>query len=127
MKHKLKISDATKEELIQYFFGVDGFGGGYRIPADKDRFLIWLEHKRTDTLLNAQETATEAANKALAEYIKFVRLANDETDINEKLALFEKANNAYKRYQKFNEQYHLIGKKVDKMLGVGEYFEGGRE
>lgn len=40
MKHKLKISDATKEELLQYFFGVEGFGGGYRIPEDKDRFLI---------------------------------------------------------------------------------------
>ena len=57
MKHKYKITDATKQELIDYFFGFEGLGGGYRIPADKDRFLIWLERKRTDTLLDATETA----------------------------------------------------------------------
>lgn len=40
VNHKYKITDATKDELIQYFFGVEGFGGGHRVPADKDRFLM---------------------------------------------------------------------------------------
>lgn len=30
---ELTIQDATKDELIQYFFTPDGFGGGFRIPA----------------------------------------------------------------------------------------------
>ena len=48
MKHKYKITDATKQELIDYFFGVGELGGGFLIPADKDRFLIWLEQKKSE-------------------------------------------------------------------------------
>ncbi len=116
MKHKYKITDATKQELIDYFFGVEGLGGGYRIPADKDRFLIWLARKRADVLIDASETAAEASQKALKEYISFVQQANDTEDLGEKLALFEKANNAYKRYEKYNRQYVLTQKKLDKAL-----------
>ena len=118
MKHQYKIEDATKEELIQYFFGVEGFGGGYRIPADKDRFLIWLERKRTDTLLDAQETATEAAQKSLERYIQYIKEANDEKDIEKKLALFRKANAAYKKFEEFNRQYTLLDKKITRSLGL---------
>ena len=118
MKHKYKITDATKEELIQYFFGVEGLGGGYRIAADKDRFLIWLERKRTDTLIDASETATEAASKALKEYINYVKMANDTEDIEKKLELLDKANKAYSKYENYNKQYDLLSKKLDKALGL---------
>lgn len=118
MQHQYKIEDATKEELIQYFFGVEGFGGGYRIHADKDRFLIWLDRKRTDALLDAQEAATEAAQKSLERYIQCIKEANDEKDIEKKLLLFEKANAAYKKYEEYNRQYDLLDKKIPRSLGL---------
>lgn len=118
MKHKYKITDATKQELIDYFFGVEGLVVGYRIPADKDRFLIWLAQKRASDLIDASKTAAKASNKALKEYIGFVQQANDTEDLGEKLALFEKANNAYKRYEEYNKQYDLTEKKLDKALRV---------
>ena len=125
MKHKYKVTDATKDELIQYFFGIEGFGGGYLIPADKDRFLIWLERKRTDTLIKANETAIEASQKALEEYIKYVKKANDANNVDEKLKWFEKANRAYERYENYEKQYNLTSKKIDKALGLGKYRKAG--
>lgn len=118
MKHKYKITDATKQELIDYFFGAGGCG--YRIPADKDRFLIWLEQKRTDALIDKSETTIEASQKALKEYISFVQQAIDTENLAEKSALFEKADNAYKRYEEYNRQYDLIEKKLDKALGLSK-------
>ena len=112
---KLKVTDATKDELIQYFFGVEGLGGGYRIAADKDRFLLWLARKRSDALLTAGETALEASQKALKEYIDYVHKANDTKDIDEKLRLLEKANKAYERYENLNKQYDTASKKADRI------------
>lgn len=62
---KLTLKDATKEELIQYFFSPECVGGGYRIQADKERFLIWLEQKRAGELMDAQEANYDASQKAL--------------------------------------------------------------
>ena len=117
---RLTVEDATKEELIQYFFVPDHFGGGTRIGADKERFLIWLSKKRADTLLNAQEQTIEASQKALSEYIGYVKQANAEPDINRKLELFEKANEAYDRYERANKKYDALDKKVNDALGLTE-------
>lgn len=110
---KLTIQDATKEELIQYFFTCDYFGGGYRIQADKERFLNWLKSKREGELIDAQDKATDVSQKALKEYIDFIKQANDAEDIEQKLGLLEKANKAYERYKKANKQYDKLGKKLD--------------
>lgn len=118
MEHKLKLQDATKQELIQYFFGTEGFGGGFRVHADVDRFLIWLERKRTDTLLDSQETAAEASHKAIEEYVDYVRQANAEPEIDKKFALFEKANEAYRRHEEFDRQYDLLNTKINKLMGI---------
>lgn len=119
MKHKFKISDATKDELIQYFFGIDTFGGGYRVPADKDRFLIWLENKRTEDLIAAEAEANEASCDALDEYIAYVKQANEESDLGKKLQLFGKADKAYRRYKRLSKQGEEIGAKVHEALGMG--------
>ena len=111
-KKRLTVDDATKEELIQYFFQPEGFGGGYRIPAMVDKFLIWLQQKRTGELITAQEQTIDASKKALREYIQFVKEANDEPDIDRKLTLFEKANKAYDRYEKANKAYDRLDKKI---------------
>lgn len=109
---RLTVDDATKEELIQYFFQPEGFGGGYRIPAMVDQFLIWLQQKRTGELITAQEQTIDASQKALHEYIQFVKEANEEPDIDRKLTLFEKANKAYDRYEKANKAYDRLDKKI---------------
>jgi len=120
MKHKYKITDATKQELIDYFFGVEGLVVGYRIPADKDRFLIWLARKRADALIDTSKTAIEESQKALKEYISFVQQAIDTENLAEKSALYEKADNVFKRYEKYNRKYDLIEKKLDKALGISK-------
>lgn len=115
---KLTLKDATKEELIQYFFTCDYFGGGYRIQADKERFLIWLQQKRTGELLDTQEASMDASQKALDEYIDYIRQANDEKDIEKKLDIFSKANEAYKRYEKFHKRSESIDKKLKDALDL---------
>ena len=117
MSKGLKVTDATKEELIQYFFGVEGLGGGYRIAADKERFLIWLSNKRSNALLTAGENASEAAQEALHEYIDYVKQMNDAENFDEKIRLIDKANAAYERYEKFNRQSDEAYKKADKVWG----------
>lgn len=97
---ELTIQDATKDELIQYFFTPDGFGGGFRIPAAKDSFLLWLKQKRDGELLDAIDTSIDASQKALHEYIELVKQMNDEKDIDRKLEIAEKADKAYERYEK---------------------------
>ena len=111
-KKKLTIEDATKAELIQYFFQPDGFGGGFRIPALKDRFLLWLKQKRDRELLDAQEATIDASQKALHEYVELVKQMNDEKDLDKKLAIAEKANEAYARYERSEKRYRAIDKKL---------------
>lgn len=107
----MTVNDATKEELIQYFF--NPLAGGNRIPADKDRFLLWLKQKRDGELLDVMDQSAEASQKALHEYIDFVKQANNEKDIERKLELFEKANEAYKRYEKLEKAYEKANKKLE--------------
>lgn len=112
MKFKYKIEDATKEELIRYFFGVDTFGGGFRVGADKARFLIWLEKKRNNEIFDAMDVATTESSKSLEKYIQYIKEANDEKDIEKKLSLLKKADAAYKQYEKYNKQYDLLNSKI---------------
>ena len=111
---KLTVYDATKEELIQYFF--HPLDGGFRVPSSAERFLIWLEQKRTGELLDAQDKTIEASQKYLHEYIDLVKQANSEPELDKKLRIFEKANTAYKLYEKAERDY----KKIDKELGWNE-------
>ena len=104
----LTVCDATKEELIEYFFDQMSVSG----VANKERFLLWLERKRTDELMEATTRAAEGSAKALNEYIQYIKMANDELkDIDKKLELLKKADEAYKRYEKFNDEYDKADKK----------------
>ena len=99
---KYTMEDATKDDLIEYFF--NSISGGFRIPAAEDQFLLWLQRKRSGILLESYETATEAAQKALQEYVRLVHEFIDEPDIDKKIALHEEADRQYERYQKFSKQ-----------------------
>lgn len=116
-KKELSVYDATKEELIQYFF--HPIDGGFRIPSDVDRFLIWLKQKRTGELIDAQSQTGDESQKALHEYIDYVKRANAEQDIDKKFELFCKANDAYSRYEKAEKRYAKLDKQINGALGLG--------
>lgn len=119
MAKKLTVYDATKDELIQYFFLPEEFGGGYyRIPALKDKFLLWLQRKRNGDLMTAQDATIDASKKALREYIDLVKKMNDEPDVERKLEIAEQANAAYKRYERAEKQYETLDKKIMEGLGL---------
>ena len=102
---KLTLKDATKEELIQYFFT-------YKKRADEETFLMWLFQKREGELIDAQDASIDAAQKALDEYISYIRQANNEQDAEKKLEFLCKASEEYKRYDKFNKRCNSMEKKL---------------
>ena len=120
MKKNLTVYDATKEELIQYFFQPDAFGGGFRIPAMKDEFILWLQKKRNGELLDASNASSYALRKSLREYIDYIKKANDEPDIDKKMVLFAKANEAYERYEKASKQYDDLQERITEALSIND-------
>lgn len=111
----LKVSDATKEELIQYFFTEDTFGGGHRIRADKERFLLWLAKKRAGKLMEAQEAAMDTEQESLRKYIETLKAFNEEKDLDKKLQIAQKGNKYYEQYQRAVKQGEQLNKKLDKI------------
>lgn len=107
----MTIYDATKEELIQYFF--NPLAGGVRVGASKDNFLLWLRKKRAGEQLDTMEQTADASNRALCDYLDLVKAATCEQNITVKLNLYEKANKAYAQYEKLNKAYDAANKKFD--------------
>ena len=105
---KLTVYDATKDELIEFFFDQRKVEG----VLAKERFLAWLWKKRNDELLDAQEKTIDASEKWLHEYVTLVKQANDEADFEKKMLIFEKANKAYQQYEKANKDYEKLDKKL---------------
>jgi hypothetical protein len=115
MSKKLTIQDATKQELIEFMFAPAAMGGGFGIPVPQDSFILWLQKKRGKEYIDSAEDAAEASNKALKSYIELVRRANDEPDIDKKLALLEKGAKAFDQYKKYSKEYDKLSKKADEV------------
>ena len=115
MSKKLTVQDATKQELIQFIFAPAGMGGGFGILVPKDKFILWLQKKRSNEYLESAEKAAEASKKALKSYTDLVRQANDEPDIDKKLALLEKGTKAFDQYEKCSKEYDKLSKKADEV------------
>lgn len=114
-KKKLTIQDATKQELIEFMFAPAGMGGGFTIPVPQDSFILWLQKKRGKEYMDSADAAAEALNKALKSYIDFVRQANDEPDLDKKMALLQKGNEAYEKYEKYSKEYERLFKKAEEV------------
>ena len=112
---KLTIYDATKQELIEFMFKPAGMGGGFQIPVPQDSFILWLQKRRGKIYLNSADEAAGAADKALNSYIDFVRQANDEPDLDKKMALLTKGNEAYEKYEKYSKEYERLFKKAEEV------------
>lgn len=115
MSKKLTVQDATKQELLEFMFKPAGMGGGFAIPVPKDKFILWLQKKRGKEFIGSAEEAAEASNKALKSYIDFVRQANDEPDLDKKMALLQKGNEAYEKYVKYSKEYDRFSKKAEEV------------
>ena len=114
-KKKLTIYDATKQELIEFMFKPAAMGGGFAIPVPQDSFILWLQKKRGKEFIDSAEEAAEASNKALKSYIDLVRQANDEPDLDKKMALLTKGNEAYEKYEKYSKEYERLLKKAEEV------------
>ena len=114
-KKKLTIHDATKQELIEFLFLPAGMGGGFAIPVPQDSFILWLQKRRGKIYLDSADAAAGAADKALNSYIDFVRQANDEPDLDKKMDLLTKGNEAYEKYEKYSKEYDKLSKKADEV------------
>jgi len=115
MSKKLTIQDATKQELIEFMFKPAALGGGYIIPVPKDSFILWLQKRRGKIYLDSAEEAAEASNEALKAYIDFLHQANAEPDLDKKLALLTKGNEAYEKYEKYSKEYERLSKKAEEV------------
>lgn len=115
MSKKLTIQAATKQELIEFIFLPAGMGGGFAIPVSQDNFILWLQRRRGKIYMDSADEAAEASNKALKRYIDLVRQANDEPDIDKKMALLAKGNEVYEKYEKYSKEYERLSKKADEV------------
>ena len=109
---ELTIQDATKDELIQYFFAPDGFEGGFRNPCSQDDFLLWLKLKRNSDLLDAIDSIMDASLKAFREYIELIQQMNAEKDIDKKMEISGKAVKVYERYERAEKLKANLEKKL---------------
>lgn len=75
--------------------------------------------KRTGLLLKAYESAADASQKALHEYIGCVKQATDEPNVDKKFEWLDKANRAWARYEAAEKQARHASAKADRALGIG--------
>ena len=106
---KLTVYDATKDELIEFFFDQRKVEG----VLARERFLSWLWKKRNDELLDAQSTAIDASQRYLSQYVTLLKQATEEPDLEKKMIIFDKANKAYSMYEKAEKDYEKLDKKLE--------------
>ncbi len=105
-KKPLTIQDATKAELIEYFFSP--ISGGFRIGADRLKFLLWLENHRREKAFKSYSDVQDAASNCLEQHIKLIGKAKSETNSMERVDLLTEADRFYKRYEELMEQANKL-------------------
>ena len=106
----LTIQDATKAELIEYFFSP--ISGGFRIGADRQKFLLWLENHRREKAFKSYSDVQDAATKALDQHIKMLEQAIKEPDDMKRLDILTAAGRYYKQYEKLQAQADKAAERI---------------
>lgn len=101
-KKPLTIWDATKEELIIYFF--NPMSGGFQIGADQKKFLLWLENRRREMNFKIYSGVHDAAMNALDQSVKLLEQAKAETNEMKRTDILTAARRYYKQYEKLQAQ-----------------------
>ena len=96
-KKPLTIQDATKAELIEYFFSP--ISGGFRICADQQKFLLWLENHRREKAFERYSNVQKAAMDYLDISVKQLEKAKEESDAMKRADLLAEAGRLYKKYE----------------------------
>lgn len=117
MKTIKNVNEATKEELLIYFFAPE-LNGADHLRASTDRFINWVNQRRNEHLLKVQDKVIEDSQTAFKEYIRLIKEANDEPNIDKKLALFEEANKAWALHEKYEKDYSKLDDQISKNLGL---------
>lgn len=109
-KKPLTIQDATKAELIEYFFSP--ISGGFRIGADQLKFLLWLENHRREKNYKKYSDLQDAATESLDQYVELLEQAKDEPDGAKKLDILTAANRYFKQYEKLQAQADKAAERI---------------
>lgn len=109
-KRPLTIQDATKAELIEYFFSP--ISGGFRIGADQQKFLLWMENHRREKNYESYSEAQDAALKALSQYVKVLEQAEKEPDGMKRLDILAEADRYYRQYEKLQAQAEKAAERI---------------
>lgn len=109
-KKPLTIQDATKAELIEYFFSP--ISGGFRIGADQLKFLLWLENHRREKAIKSYSDVQDAALKALDQSIELLEKAKAEPNEMKKFELATEAERLYKRYEELQAQANKLQERI---------------
>ena len=109
-KKPLTIQDATKAELIEYFFSP--ISGGFRIGVDRQSFLLWLERHRREKAFKRYSDAVDAATESLDQYLKLLKRAKEEPDDMKRLDILTAAGRYYKQYEKLQAQAEKAAERI---------------
>ena len=109
-KKPLTIQDATKAELIEYFFSP--ISGGFRIGADRQKFLLWLENHRREKNYKKYSDVQDAATESLDQYVKLLERAKEEPDNAKRLDILTTAGRYYKQYEKLQAQADKAAERI---------------
>lgn len=106
----LKITDATKDDFLQ-FFATDVRGINC-----KPYFEIWLSKKRWEELSDAYDTALKASQVAFQQYMEFMKKSVAEKDFDKKVHYCMKADEKMKLHEKYEAEIERLEAKQNKML-----------
>ena len=109
-KKPLTIQDATKAELIEYFFSP--ISGGFRIGADQQKFLLWLENRRREKKYKKYSDLQDAATESLDQYVELLERAKDEPDDMKRLTILTAADRYYRQYEKLQAQAEKAAERI---------------
>lgn len=109
-KKPLTIQDATKAELIEYFFSP--ISGGFRIGADQQKFLLWLENHRREKNYKKYSDLQDAATESLDQYVNLLERAKKEPDDMKRLDILTVAGKYFKQYEKLQAQAEKAAERI---------------
>lgn len=106
----LKLTDATKSELLEYFFAPICEGREH-LQYNEDRFLIWLNYKRNKEIIDEKSNLAEKSHDLLEEFIELSKQITLEDDSDVKMKLIKRSNKLWDEVQKLESKQKKLDKK----------------
>lgn len=110
-RKRLTLKECTKEELIAWLTSPRAFGAG-------EACLRFIEDRRFGMLSNSIDEAIEQSQVEIRKYIDYIKKANNESDLDKKIALLKEADRHYKLHEQYDRDYERLSKRQDEFLGL---------